>query len=265
MPTDYSWDPSGYERSSGPQARAAEEFLSRLQLQPDDVILDIGCGDGRHTAFLATRVHQGRVLGIDSSTTMIEFARNRYLSRSCANLDFAVQDARAVAFNAEFSVVFSTSALHWIEDHSLLLPSIARALRTGGRFYMQMLARDGYEWLTSACAQVIQDLPWRDYFQGFSLGMARYDAAEYQALLRGAGFVPDEVSVLVRDVIFPDRVAVSTFLRAVAHPYTSRLPVGKHASFADSVVERLMRAQGDVRNREIVVSAKRLCVMAHRP
>lgn len=49
---------------------------SILQLKPDDMVLDVGCGFGRHSDALARRGYN--VTGIDPSPTMIEEARARW-------------------------------------------------------------------------------------------------------------------------------------------------------------------------------------------
>ena len=66
--TQFTWDPEDYERHSAQQERWARELVAKLQLAGDETVLDIGCGDGKVTAEIASRVPEGRVLGIDSST-----------------------------------------------------------------------------------------------------------------------------------------------------------------------------------------------------
>ena len=51
--------------------------LDRMQLQPDDNVLDVGCGAGWLSSLLAEHVPEGRVVGIDVSDEMIRHARRR--------------------------------------------------------------------------------------------------------------------------------------------------------------------------------------------
>lgn len=39
--------------------------LNDLELQGNESILDVGCGDGKITALLASKVPQGFVIGVD--------------------------------------------------------------------------------------------------------------------------------------------------------------------------------------------------------
>ena len=49
MATSRDWDAATYDRISDPQFGWALEQLERLPLEPDEVVLDAGCGSGRVT------------------------------------------------------------------------------------------------------------------------------------------------------------------------------------------------------------------------
>ncbi len=62
--------------------------LAGYSFNGNEAVLDVGCGDGRVSHQLSLRVPEGRVVGIDSSASMIEFARANHASQR--NLSFAV-------------------------------------------------------------------------------------------------------------------------------------------------------------------------------
>ncbi len=265
MSIRYEWNPSEYARHSEPQTRAAEELLARLDLKPDDLVIDIGCGDGRHTAAIAARVPLGNVLGVDLSAEMIRFASEKFPQRCYPNLCFEVGDATALRFVSEFSVVFSNLALHWVVDHGPLLEGLVRALRPQGCLCMQMSEKGNYAAVLAACNGLAQDRLWRSCFQDFSLEFAQYDADEYRALLKRAGFIADEVKMIEREIIYPNRQSFVGFWRNVAHPYTSRLLPEHRDLFLDQVADRYVEQHPLDANGQILVRAKRLFVLAHRP
>jgi trans-aconitate 2-methyltransferase len=260
----YDWDPAEYTRHSAPQVHAAEELLARLALQPDDAVLDLGCGDGRHSATIAAQALSGKVLGIDLSENMIRFARRQYPKADHPNLRFAIGDASALSFDGEFSVVFSNLALHWVQDHGPVLQGVKRALRRGGRFYMQMSAQDTYAELLAVCNEVIQAHPRREHFADFNPPFARYDTNVYRRLLEQTGFVVSEVSPIERDIVYPNRHLFVAFWRNVAHPYIARLTPQQRARFLDQVTDRYIERHGRSANGEICARAKRLLVVAMR-
>jgi len=69
--SDDRWSGQQYRENSDPQKRFALKGLERLALLGNEIVLDVGCGDGRITAEIARRVPAGRAVGIDASPSMI--------------------------------------------------------------------------------------------------------------------------------------------------------------------------------------------------
>ena len=124
------WNASEYARISTLQASMAEEVLSLLDLKTTEQILDVGCGNGKTTAEIASRVPQGAVVGVDASSDMIGFAAAH--SDLHPNLKFVVADARNLPYHQQFDRVVSFNALHWIpeQDQASAEELVALAHRT---------------------------------------------------------------------------------------------------------------------------------------
>ena len=125
------------ERSNlAPLARFSRAQLIRL-LQPrsGEHILDVGCGIGYSTQAIATQVgKKGRVVGIDSSRTMIEECLKRS-SPLHSNLNFRVADAHLLPFARDtFDACLAVSTLIHLDDPRKALGEILRVLKPGGRF-----------------------------------------------------------------------------------------------------------------------------------
>ena len=80
------WNPEDYRGHSDAQRKFAEDLLVRLGKIDREAILDLGCGDGRVTAFLAESHPDCEVVGVDSSREMIEYASKNFPSRLHPNL-----------------------------------------------------------------------------------------------------------------------------------------------------------------------------------
>ena len=100
----YAWNASDYARNSSAQYEWARELIPKLELTGSEALLDIGCGDGKVTALLASCLHHGRVVGIDSSEEMITQAQSTFPHRQNSNLTFKKMDARELRFREEFNV-----------------------------------------------------------------------------------------------------------------------------------------------------------------
>ena len=121
MSAAVQWDPRDYAVNSSSQALWAQELMERVDWRGDEVVLDVGCGDGRLTAELAARVPSGRVLGIDSSAEMVAHAQRTHPSVAYPNLRFARMDAAAIQLPREYDLVFSNAALHWVAERGTAL------------------------------------------------------------------------------------------------------------------------------------------------
>lgn len=122
-----------YQQNSSFQEKCASEVLAQHQFSPTDLVLDIGCGDGKITAELANNVKHGRILGIDSSKEMINLAKKTF-SNASSNLSFKQANAESDHGDKVYTVITSFSCLHWVRDIQTTLASIYKALKPGGYF-----------------------------------------------------------------------------------------------------------------------------------
>src|SRR5438034_9258270 len=103
LPRMTEWDAAEYYRRSSLQEAMAQEVIALLDLKGSERILDVGCGDGKITAQIASRASKGgSVVGVDPSRDMISFARSHFGPATLPNLRFEVADARRLPFKNEF-------------------------------------------------------------------------------------------------------------------------------------------------------------------
>jgi trans-aconitate 2-methyltransferase len=237
----YKWDPQDYARHSRGQETWAKELLALVDLQADDVVLDIGCGDGRTTAAIAASVPQGRVLGVDLSADMVSHAATQHCRPPTDNLQFARADAGALAFEAEFSVVFSNATLHWVPDQRAAVHGIARALRPCGRFVAQMGGRGNCAAAIAAFEKVGATPRWRETLAPMQSPYGFNAPADYERWLREARLEILECRLIPKDMVHENHTAFIGWLRTAWHPYASRVPVELRDAFvveaADCYVE----------------------------
>ena len=105
-------------------------------------MLDIGCGDGRHSLELTRRGY--RVTGLDLSEELLGRARLRAEDEQL-DINFIQGDMREVRAVSSFDLVvnFFTSFGYFNEDYenARVLDAIARSLRPGGHFLIDYLNR----------------------------------------------------------------------------------------------------------------------------
>lgn len=235
------WNAEDYSRHSSAQAAWARELIGKLQLKPDERLLDIGCGDGKVTAEIARLLPAGSVLGIDSSAEMIRFARLEFPTVRCPNLRFEVADARDLPFDAQFDVVFSNAAMHWIVDHRPVLAGIARALRPGGRVMLQMGGAGNAAPIIAVVEKMIASDKWHSYFPSdFAFPYGFHGPAEYQPWLKEAGLVARRIDLIPKDMVHAGADQLAGWVRTTWLPYTEHVPAAHRDEFIRELVSEYL-------------------------
>ena len=114
------------------------QIAAGLDLQTDDDLLDVACGEG---AFLAEHAsHVRHVVGLDLSGVKVGLARRRLAGRIAAGTAEVVEgDAGALPWEgARFSVVSCMDAFSLFPAPERVLSEMCRVLRPGGRAAMQI-------------------------------------------------------------------------------------------------------------------------------
>jgi cyclopropane fatty-acyl-phospholipid synthase-like methyltransferase len=106
-----------------------------LEVEPDDRILEVGCGHGVAVSLVCDRLDGGRITAVDRSPKMIEAAkkRNRARARKVRFVTATLADADLgdEVYDKAFAV--HVAALHKPGDD---LDIVRRRLARGGRFYL---------------------------------------------------------------------------------------------------------------------------------
>ncbi|KAJ3190769.1 hypothetical protein HK101_008367 [Irineochytrium annulatum] len=148
--TQDNWSADAYKKNAAFVPALSDSILSLLAPQPSDIILDIGCGDAVITNRLAQPADANangfacqRVVGIDSSQSMISAASTSARALGLQNATYHVFDAQELpgsAFaDASYTAVFSSAALHWMKrDPEAVVRGALACLQPGGRFVVEL-------------------------------------------------------------------------------------------------------------------------------
>ncbi len=124
----------GYKkiRSNQYSANNLEEKPALFSLSPDlsgKAVLDLGCGYGENCAEFKTR-GACEVLGVDISEKMLAVAIEEH-----PDIEFIRADMSDLSFiKKKYDVVFSSLAVHYVEDFSAFVKGVYDILNPGGYF-----------------------------------------------------------------------------------------------------------------------------------
>jgi SAM-dependent methyltransferase len=163
--------------------------------QPPATVLDLGCGNGWTSIFLARRGYE--VTGVDISTDMIFQANQNKQRAQLTNLRFVTADYENLSFGGMFDVVLFYDSLHHAVDEREAIAAAYRALKTGG-ICLSSEPGPGHAGQPASVAAgpnygiMKKDLPVRRVFSlgrraGFRDFRAYPDAAAWVSRLHGSG------------------------------------------------------------------------------
>lgn len=109
--------------------------LDLLEVDPSDSLLEVGSGPGLGLELAAARAHEGRVVGVDPSETMLEMAQRRNRARiKTGRVELHLGTADGLPFDgATFDKAMTMNSLHLWRDPVAGLMEVRRTLRPGGR------------------------------------------------------------------------------------------------------------------------------------
>ncbi|AFY53714.1 trans-aconitate methyltransferase [Rivularia sp. PCC 7116] len=201
-----SWNSSLYQDKHAFVWKYGENLLEILNPQPNETVLDLGCGTGQLTAKMAES--GAEIIGIDSASEMIEKAQKNY-----PQLIFKVADARQIELPQPVDAVFSNAVLHWIPQADEVISSVNKSLKTGGRFIAEFGGKGNIESIVKALYAALEKIgvdasklnPW--YFP--SIG-------EYAAKLENHGFEIVYSNLFYRPTLLQDDAGLSNWIKMFA-------------------------------------------------
>jgi ubiquinone/menaquinone biosynthesis C-methylase UbiE len=114
--------------------RIRRRAVERLELQPSESVLEVGCGSGANLDLLATAVGAGgEVIGVDVSRGMLARARHLVERRGWSNVTLVEEDAEQLSIAGPVDAVFFGLSYAVIPEPRRALREAWARLRPGGR------------------------------------------------------------------------------------------------------------------------------------
>jgi trans-aconitate 2-methyltransferase len=244
-----TWNPTQYEKFEREREQPYFDLLAMVR--PPAVardrmrVVDLGCGTGKLTRVLHTRLQAGETIGIDKSSRMLESRDNDGLP---PGLRFEVGTIESFPGHwGTFDVIFSNAAYHWVADHEALLHRLTGALRPGGQLAFQVpyTHRDLF---ALVAAELARTEPFKAIFGGWTRMEPVLEPEAYARQLYRLGFADP----IVRLIVYPHVLAgpeevVEWTLGTLITEYVRHLPVDMAARFVAEYRTRLLERLEPVR------------------
>jgi len=230
-----SWNPELYHKFRSERSAPFEDLMNLVVLREGLRAIDLGCGTGELTRMMADRLPASDVLGIDSSPEMLEQAK----SKEREGLWFELGSIEDVS--GEWDLIFSNAAIHWVNDHEELIPSLFNLLSPGGQIAVQLPSNYNHE-----TQHIVHELAKEPLFASALGGWVRkspvLSIGAYAEILYECGGMDINVFEKVFPHVLKDTDAIADWLAGtMMRPYLSRLSAELQARFMDTYKERLRK------------------------
>jgi S-adenosylmethionine-diacylgycerolhomoserine-N-methlytransferase len=119
-----------------------DELLKRLDVQPGECILEIGCGTARNLIVLTKLYPNGQFYGLDASAAMLETAQTKLVSAGASNIvlknaladDFTNEDT--FGLSEPFDKMFFSYSISMIPTWRESIENALNNLKPGGTLFI---------------------------------------------------------------------------------------------------------------------------------
>jgi ubiquinone/menaquinone biosynthesis C-methylase UbiE len=152
-----------------------EQTLALMDIQPEDRILDLGCGTGWATRRMARIATAGEVVGLDVADEMLRRAEQAFSAFRNVRYVWGSAEKIPEADNT-FSKILSVESFYYYSDQGKALDEVRRVMAPGAKLFILInLYKDNHyslRWVTE-----------------LKVSVQALSEAEYKALLEKHGFV----------------------------------------------------------------------------
>ncbi len=169
--------------------------VTLANLQPGEVVLDLGSGGGLDVLLAAKRVgSDGFVYGLDMTEEMVALATANASKAGVNNVQFLRGEIEAIPLpDASVDVVISNCVLNLVPDKARAFREVYRVLKPGGRLAVSDIVVDGgFDDLPIPEEQIRAALSWTGCVAG------ALTIADYRKMLESAGFQQPDITIRFR-------------------------------------------------------------------
>lgn len=119
-----------YNQWSKPQEHMAERLMAFMSGSGAASILEIGCGTGILTEWLARTYPDATIVAIDNAPGMIEECRRKWHDEP--RMEFLLKDAEDMRLDRSFDLIVSSACFQWVGDLTKTLRGCRKVLAPDG-------------------------------------------------------------------------------------------------------------------------------------
>jgi cyclopropane-fatty-acyl-phospholipid synthase len=131
---------TGVDDLTAAEARMLEICCERAQIVDGMRVLDLGCGWGSFSLWVAERYPRANVLGVSNSAAQRTFIEDRARKRGLTNLTVLTRDVNELELESRFDRIVSVEMFEHMRNYEALLAKIAGLLAPQGRLFVHVFS-----------------------------------------------------------------------------------------------------------------------------
>lgn len=139
--------PEGVTDLGESEEQMLELTTSRAQLEDGQRILELGCGWGSLTLFMAAKFPRSRIVGVSNSASQRKFILQQAKVRGLENIDIITADMNNFIIEETFDRIVSVEMFEHMRNYQLLLEKLSGFLIPGGKLFVHIFTHRDYAYL----------------------------------------------------------------------------------------------------------------------
>lgn len=132
-----------YNSAAKVQEYMADMLMKKIDETEEEIsIYEIGCGTGLFTDKIIKKIPNSRLMLVDISKNMIEYAKERY----CKNekITYLNIDAEKYISEKKYDLVVSNAVFQWFENLDNATSNINKSIKNNGKLYFSTFAEETF-------------------------------------------------------------------------------------------------------------------------
>jgi trans-aconitate 2-methyltransferase len=252
------WNPDKYLLFKNERTQPAVDLAEKINLNDPKNIIDIGCGPGNSAQILVSKWPNCNVVGLDSSRSMIEKAKNDY-----PNQTWIHEKAENIADDEKYSLVFSNASLQWMDNHETLIPKLWNAVDDNGAFAAQIPNFANMP-VNFAINDALKKEKWNNRIKNITWNKQLHGLSYYYELL--SKYTNEIILWETRYYHIMESIkGIIDFVYSTAlRPYLEQLTENEKREFVNEILDECKKYYKEQTNNKILFPFQRMFIIAYR-
>ncbi|MEL0238663.1 MAG: class I SAM-dependent methyltransferase, partial [Gammaproteobacteria bacterium] len=135
-----------------------ELYIQRADIQEGQAILDLGCGWGSFSLYVAEKYPSVSITAVSNSKDQITFIQNEAKRRGLFNVKASKMDVNNLDLDNKFDRIVSIEMFEHLRNYKLILKTLNNLLKPDGRLFVHIFChkeltyfyeiKNSYDWMT---------------------------------------------------------------------------------------------------------------------